>query len=346
MIVESEKKKESYLISIIIPLYNCESYIVNTIESLEKQRFQDFEVILIDDGSNDSTYEMAIEYLSKTKLFWKMIKQSNKGVSATRNRGIRESRGDLISFVDGDDWLHCDMLLHMYTALEKYNVDAVMCKYEERNLEVNDAIEEKLNIPENVKLTGHEIKEKLIYNMISGDTFGKSPIMGSVCRFLIKRDIIKNNHICFDEGVRFSEDLLFCIDTLNVCNSVYILGEVLYYYRINASSATSKYDEGLVNKQQLLFDKLEERTKDIPEDRKANRIFLSVIAIIINICKKANSDNFIKKINEISKVCSSPLVKNVISSIDKSKLSKLEKIKFYMIKYRFSILLFIYYSNK
>ncbi|HAV4804452.1 TPA: glycosyltransferase, partial [Acinetobacter baumannii] len=92
------------LISIIIPAYNASKTICKTLESLIKQNRSDFEVLIIDDGSTDDTYEICRDYINQKENF-KLIKQKNKGVSSARNLGLRNASGDYIVFMDADDIL-------------------------------------------------------------------------------------------------------------------------------------------------------------------------------------------------------------------------------------------------
>ena len=92
-------------ISIIIPVYNIEKYISNSIKSIINQTDKDFEVIIIDDGSTDNSIAIAQKLLKNTNINYKIIKQKNSGVSAARNTGIKHSNSNYIYFLDGDDFI-------------------------------------------------------------------------------------------------------------------------------------------------------------------------------------------------------------------------------------------------
>lgn len=96
-------------ISIIIPLYNKEKFIRSTIQSILQQDFQDFEIVIVDDGSKDNSAKIIKSF---TDLRIRLVQQRNQGVSAARNRGINEAQGDYIFFLDADDTLRHDALNH------------------------------------------------------------------------------------------------------------------------------------------------------------------------------------------------------------------------------------------
>ncbi|RYY08257.1 MAG: glycosyltransferase family 2 protein [Sphingobacteriaceae bacterium] len=105
------------LISIIIPVYNASLFLSETIESTLKQSYQNIELILVDDGSKDNSYELAKQYES---LKVKVVKQANKGASAARNHGISLAKGDYIQFLDADDFLHPQKIEHQLNTLNNY----------------------------------------------------------------------------------------------------------------------------------------------------------------------------------------------------------------------------------
>lgn len=111
-------------ISVIIPLYNKEHYIENTIKSVLYQTFSDFEVIVINDGSTDNSTKI-VESFTDSRI--KLIMQKNKGVSAARNRGIREAIGDFIAFLDADDTWYPDYLETMIKLSQQYPSYSVFC---------------------------------------------------------------------------------------------------------------------------------------------------------------------------------------------------------------------------
>ena len=121
------------MISIVIPLYNKEKQIAHTLQSVLNQTFQDFEVVIVDDGSTDGSVA-EVEKLSDSRI--RLIHQKNAGVAAARNRGIEEAKGDLIAFLDADDEWKPEYLATQYHLSQKYpDCNVFACNYEFRNIE-------------------------------------------------------------------------------------------------------------------------------------------------------------------------------------------------------------------
>lgn len=121
------------MISVVIPLYNKEKQIAHTLQSVFNQTFQNFEVVIVDDGSTDGSVA-EVEKLSDSRI--RLIHQKNAGVSAARNRGIEEAKGDLIAFLDADDEWKPEYLATQYHLSQKYpNCSVFACNYEFRNME-------------------------------------------------------------------------------------------------------------------------------------------------------------------------------------------------------------------
>lgn len=124
--VEGEKMTDK--ISVIVPVYNVEKYLVQCLESLIKQTFYNIEIILINDGSTDSSGSICEEYSNRDNRI-KVIHKKNGGVSSARNAGLKEASGNWISFVDPDDWMADDMYEILINNASKFNVDIAVCQY-------------------------------------------------------------------------------------------------------------------------------------------------------------------------------------------------------------------------
>ena len=123
------EKEDFGLVSIIIPVYNVESYLPECIESVLKQTYSHWELLLIDDGSSDGSPQICDEFQRKDSRI-RAIHKENQGPSAARNLGIEIAGGDYIVFVDSDDWIAPGMLEEMAGKIYRYQTDLVMCGYE------------------------------------------------------------------------------------------------------------------------------------------------------------------------------------------------------------------------
>ena len=133
------------MISVIVPVYNVEEYLEECLESIQKQTYSNIEVILVNDGSTDRSKEICEQYCEKDSRF-KLVNQENKGLSGARNRGMLESKGEFISFVDSDDVLKEDMLEQLIKQMTSEDIDIVECWY------TNEKQELELSTPKNVKI--------------------------------------------------------------------------------------------------------------------------------------------------------------------------------------------------
>lgn len=207
-------------VSIIVPIYNAEQYLNESLSSIVHQSINDFEVILVDDGSVDASKTICKQWCARDSRF-KYYSQQNSGVSAARNLGIDKANGRFICFLDADD---CYDSKYLETLLELVSgKDAVLCDYtrdEDLGLsgDINDVFPKELIL-------------NVIYERI------KHP--GLYC-FLYKRSIIEDNKIRFTVGCIKNEDTEFYINYLASCSKpVAVTSYKGYYYRPNPSSVMS-----------------------------------------------------------------------------------------------------------
>ena len=217
-------------ISVIIPVYNTESYITRVIESVIAQMFIDYELILVDDGSTDASGEICDRFAAKYSRWVRVEHTENHGVSAARNNGIDLATGEWITFIDSDDYILPQYLQNLYNNAEKYNSDFVMTgivrRYEEKPIE--DVVREW---PECV-VTRDEI-EKLYEQEIM--QYQKGPVIK-----LFKREILNNHGIRFDERLSRGEDALFVYTYLLHCQIMSVASGAYYVYCLRDGSLMSQ----------------------------------------------------------------------------------------------------------
>ena len=287
-------------LSIIIPVYNGEKYLKRCVISVIEQQYKDFEIIIINDGSLDKTKKICDELeLSDDRI--KCIHNSNQGVSISRNIGIKNSKGEFITFIDADDYIKDGIYIDLLATIKEKNLDMIFCSYTMNygNYEEDDVFswDDKL-------LLGKEIVKNISCNMLSNiDINGEysKVIMGSVCRSIFKRNIIENNKLSFNEKLRFSEDLVFILEYLNFCNRVYTTNKCYYVYNKQAEfgvSATQKYLPNLEVNLKLVDSKiltilnfLDLEDSDLWRLRKLTNIYTCAI----NISKFENNEGVMEK---------------------------------------------------
>ena len=128
-----EEYEKGELISIIVPIYNVENYLRQCLDSIVAQTYQNFECLLINDGSPDHSADICREYVSKDSRF-RYFEKENGGVSSARNLGIEYSKGEYITFIDSDDWVDSDYLELLYMKINEYNADLAVLTYKQYSM--------------------------------------------------------------------------------------------------------------------------------------------------------------------------------------------------------------------
>lgn len=307
--------KNKINVSIIVPIYNKEKFLKKSITSLLEQTLKNIEIILVNDGSTDRSLEICKKFAKNDKRI-RVINQKNGGVSVARNKGIYIAKGEYIGFVDPDDWIEKDMFYNLYKNCINSDSEVSMCNY----LVVYDGMETAINIPFREKIVQNsEIYEKIILNMIGPEDVitRNETIMGSACRLLIKKELIKKNKIIFPEHIPIMEDLVFCINVLTKTSKVYIDHSHYYNYNILKRSAVSKYRKNFLNLHlQAVFciEKILEKEVLLRSSLKRlhNRYINIAISAINNEFHFDSKTNKITKIKNIKFICSSVKIKKAI----------------------------------
>lgn len=215
-------------ISVIVPVYKAEKYIERCVKSIVSQTYENFELILINDGSPDNSGKICDDLAQKDDRIIVIHKQ-NGGVAETRNVGIDIARGTYIAFVDADDYIQCDMLEKMLACANESNFDIVMCKYfiDKKGIITlaTMSYEKRYN---NIA----EVREKLLYRYYTENHNG----LYSLCNKLIRRELYIKNDIKFDVNLKRGEDAWFIFYCLKHAERVAFLDDGYYYYCQNEDS--------------------------------------------------------------------------------------------------------------
>ena len=210
------------MISIIVPVYNVESYLEECLESIKNQTYADIEVILVNDGSTDGSREICEQYCEKDIRF-RLINQENQGQSVARNRGVKESVGQFIMFVDSDDVINTNVL-EVLLPYMKTDVDIVECRMTRKKEEFF------LNKTSTIVFEGNS--KEAILNCIAFKEV-------KYCAFkkLYRREIVEK--IPFLEGYIY-EDVFTGINYLKHIRKIVVIDYIGYYYRVHANSTMTK----------------------------------------------------------------------------------------------------------
>jgi glycosyltransferase involved in cell wall biosynthesis len=220
-------------ISIIIPIYNVEQYLEQCLNSILNQTFKDIEIICVNDGSTDNSYNLLKEFAKKDNRI-KIITQENKGVSTARNIGLDNSNSEFIMFLDSDDWYDKKLCEKVLNKIKETNADIICFGH---NVINNDNTILTTNIKQITKLNkNYKSKKHTIRNQIF------------VWDKAFKRQLIEKYNTRFIEGLKCAEDIVFCLSLyyLNPCYSY--IEEPLYNYRqFRTGNATSNNKNAIKN---------------------------------------------------------------------------------------------------
>lgn len=243
--------KDYPVVSIIVPVYNGEKVLKRCMDSILCQTFKDWELILLDDGSKDESLSICESYAERDGRI-RVISKENEGVSATRNQGICEAKGQYIQFVDCDDYLTNTYLESMVSKMTEQKVDLVITGYTRHR---NGKIVE--NFPIERKIEG---KEELAQNFF--DLYNRW-YLNTPWNKLYRRDKVKNS---FPEDMSLGEDLMFNLSYLENVEKIYVMKHAGYQYCIdNDQSLGIRYREDKFENSLFLHNKILNFTKEYLE---------------------------------------------------------------------------------
>lgn len=206
------------LVSILSPCYNVEKYLPKCLDTIIGQTYSNLQIVLIDDGSKDGTWEIMQEYAAKDSRI-EVYHQDNKGVATTRNNLLDKVKGDFVLFVDSDDWVELTMVESLLGIQKQSDADIVVCDMV-KNDNTSD-LSDKSYISYNKEQI---VKAFLEHKWLNGSLWNK----------LVKTSLLHNER--FRCGISYGEDALFCWHLLQHVMSVVVCKLQLYHYRMNDAS--------------------------------------------------------------------------------------------------------------
>ena len=277
--------------SIVVPVYNTEKYLYDCIESVLRQTFDDYELILVNDGSTDSSGRICHDYADKNAKI-KAYDKENSGQIESRSYGISKASGEYIVFLDSDDMLADNALEVINRKIIQHNCDMVIYSYQcftdTTEIVINDSESED-----------HDLTQKeLCVQIIGGEHYN------SLCIKAIKRSFFGNYDYAKYRHIRYGEDLLQTIDIIKQNPKTVIIKDKLYYYRMNPTSLSRSLN-------------LERLVSDVMFVRNVAFDYL----MGLNILNDEEEQNFVGY--------SIRLIANCASEVARSKCAHLDKIKLF-----------------
>lgn len=323
-------------ISIIIPVYNVEQYIRKCLDSVVNQTLKQIEIIVVNDGSTDNSFEICKEY-AKIDERITLINIENSGVSIARNEGIKHATSEYIMFVDSDDWIEVNMCEALYRKIYKNNADICFCN----NIkEYGNKVEYFDFHSKSEVIYSSEIKKEIILPLIEENDkkiIHKRDSFRGPCAKIYKRQIIIEKNIRFNPYLAIGEDLIFNIEYLSYCNNVVFDEGFLYHYRVNLGSATKRYRENPWRTYKDLLIILQEYlNSNFIEDEYINRFNkLKIKYLIISInneMSRNNNKNYTERIGYIKSICEDKMINFVLNNYSKGTRGTKNKVMLFLLR--------------
>lgn len=259
------------MISVIVPIYNAEKSLSRCVNSILKQSYSDFEIILIDDGSIDSSPKIAIEYENRYRSIIKTVIKENEGVAKTRNLGIKIAKGEYIAFIDNDDFIDENYLENLIKNIKDY--DIIIGGYRRASL------------------------DKVFFTIHATDVPWTKYLITAPWGRIYNRNFLLNNNIEFYSS-SIGEDVYFNMKAYSCTNKIKIVDYIGYNWYYNENSVSNTNQRGLEDIEQVikLLDKIYQLYKN--EDMLVNYFYVRyVVWYLLFSGKSANKERF----KEVSK---------------------------------------------
>ncbi|NQX66761.1 glycosyltransferase [Paenibacillus alba] len=297
-------------VSVVIPLYNAEKFLVPCVESLVAQTLRECEFIFINDGSSDGSQQI-IERFCKQDSRIRLINQNNQGVSMARNKGLEAAAGEYVGFVDADDYIDADMYETFYHAAKQEDYDVVITNFESE-LEGLKVVT-SYPFPVDTRLTREYIEREIL------TYFLKSDQLNAVWNKLYKRKLIIDNDVKFPEKMALGEDGMFNMKFFVHAQTVTYKNYRGYHYREVEGSATRNILE-----KDYFRKALEVYVRDISDitfnyidpvktkELRAIKFIRSVMANIYVYLNPTNKLSFSKRLKYVTQMITNPYVKEAL----------------------------------
>lgn len=307
------------LISVIVPVYNGETYLANCIESIEKQSYKPLEVIIVNDGSTDQTGEVCQALTEKYDNI-RLISLPDLGVSAARNAGMKEAKGDYLTFVDADDRIRPPMLQMLYEMLAQTHSQVVGCTFAKWQTQRGWELLEKSIPAEQNEITLYTGKEYLNQQLLKGNSRCWSKLYSA--------EFIRRNHIQFREGLTIGEDMLFLMELLPAIGQIAEMNYPGYGYYQNPEGAMNRKFEPRYMDQILCWKLLREKAVKMDASCENQITSLLLMGIMLTAGKLSRlSGEERKKNEEYIRLCHTEIMREKGNFKARMMLSKAYRLK-------------------
>ncbi len=319
-------QNKNIAVSIIVPVYNAEEYLVKCLDSVVNQTLANVEIILIDDGSVDGSSQICKSYAAKDERII-YYKKENEGLAAARQDGMERASGEYIGFVDSDDWLELNMYERMYSVAKKENADVVFC-----NAFLDENVKDKIHLDPGV-YDRERIEGEILPRTLAGLTEKGNNSVIRWCNWLrlYKRALIEENNLAFGRGFRRSQDLQLTFETA-LCAQKYVSlnDEYLYHNRTtnNASSLSRGYTKNHWKLMRPLIDVLYRDVENYKKQDLSYNMHLCTFFFAVAGCRneyELSAFSKRKKIQLLDEIAKDEILQKALPNINPEKLNRFYK---------------------
>ena len=305
------------LISVIVPVYNVERYLLRCVESIQKQTYKNIEIILVDDVSPDNCPKMCDELVDSDSRMKVVHRKENGGLGFARNSGLEAATGEYVTFIDSDDWIEETHIENLYSAICNSDADLAMGAHTSVNAK-GEKTPHHITVKEGL-YNKDDILNKILLPLIGPDVNYPNDVQinSSCCMNLYKMEIIRKNNLKFiSERYAVGEDLYFNVDFFVSADKLVALDEVGYYYFENEESISRKYNpkrfERTLNYYTKLYEQVEEYGLSDKIEHRIERTYLMKIRVAIRHIILSDLKRK-EKIREIKSILDNEITKKVLS---------------------------------
>ena len=284
------------MISIVMPVYNAEEYLKKSIESILCQTYPAWELIIIDNGSEDNSFRICQEYAKKEERILVLHQYQNKGVSAARNLAVEKATGNYVTFLDADDWVAPDYLEQLVKAAKNTQADMLVCQYK-KVYDADRNVEEEIQEQSSFAAKVYNREEYVSQCLLEGYTH--------CWGVLFKSSLLEG--IRFPVRVTIGEDVLFLIDAILQAEKIVVTEYDGYRYYINENGAMNRKFTPSYMDQILCWQKAKEKLLDkYPSiENKINSILVVSTMLVVgklSALSKEELGGFQKEIEDCQKI--------------------------------------------
>ncbi|HSV87901.1 MAG TPA: glycosyltransferase [Bacteroidales bacterium] len=327
------ENKSNPKISIIVPVYNVEAYLHQCIESLIGQTYKNIEIILVNDGSTDSSGEICDSFAKQDQRII-VIHKKNEGVGLARNIGISNASGDYVSFVDADDWVVPCLYENCITSTPPRQFDIIQYGYYKIN---KDNVRTGQNAPPSIVIDNLQLNRGLLVQIL------KSGAGLAVWDKIINRNLIVENNVWFDNKKR-GQDFTFVITLFGYAKSLASIAKPLYNYRVLYGSK-NKFDHDIIKNHMENFERIHALFGESEQQTKVTKKYLKNLAILwFLMVIPLNISNTLlltkkEKITQIKLLYSSKIISGWLSTRGIPSVGPMGKLLVFIYSLKFPILL-------